>query len=354
MDFTLELVRQLVDDDHGLREQWRARWKKIKLHQRRAASARKGRKHPSLPKPHEGAAVAPDDGHHPPSDLAEHVLAQAREEADQILEAARAEARTILESAREQADEISRSAKKMLLDAGSLGGHLLPDSAQLRARESLRILLVGPPAGGKGTQRAFLSRELGIPSVHLGDLYRKNIIEGTDLGVKVKSFIEAGLLIPDEIVLGILSERLADPDVHGGFLLDGVPRNLVEAEMIDEILALEAKRVDVALDFEIPREEAFKRLVGRRICTRDSSHVAHLAYAAPKRYGVCDVCGGDLALRADDSRRVIGQRWDVWNDVRKPIIQKYRGEGRLVTISGLGTIPDVTARAISALAEHFG
>ncbi|MBZ9637931.1 nucleoside monophosphate kinase [Streptomyces sp. PSKA30] len=215
----------------------------------------------------------------------------------------------------------------------------------------MRIVLMGPPGGGKGTQHRFLTKELGVPSVHLGDLLRRNITEGTDTGIAVKRYIDQGLLIPDELLIELLRPRLAEPDAERGFLLDGLPRNLAQAELIDEILALDAKSVDVVLDIEIPREEAFKRYAGRRICTRDSSHVSHTTYAPTKRYGICDVCGGRLALRQDDSREIIGMRWEAWESSAPPIIEKYKTEGRVTLISGLGPVLDVTERAVNAIAE---
>jgi adenylate kinase len=354
MEFTLELVRQLVGDDRGIREQWRERWKQVKVHQRRASATRKSAQRLTTAELDANiqAGERSTEGNRSPISPAERTPTEAHHEANQTLEAARSEAEEILKSAREQADEILRSAEAMLRKV-KFESQVIAATDYLRTRKSLRIALVGPPAGGKGTQSVFLSNQLGVPSVHLGTLFRKHILEGTNLGVAAKGFLDVGNLIPDEITIAMVSERLADADVDRGFLLDGVPRNLIQAEMIDELLALKAQKIDVALDIEIPRAEALKRIVGRRICTRDPFHVSHAHYAPPKRYGVCDVCGGDLALREDDQRMVIGARWDLWNESSRPVIQKYEAEGRLAIMSGLGKLPDVTARAIVELAERL-
>jgi adenylate kinase len=354
MEFTLELVRQLVGDDRGAREQWRERWKQVKVHQRRASAARKSGQRLETPEldPSTQAIEQSAEGNGHPRPRVERTATDAHLEATQTLEAAHSEANAILESAREQADEILRAANAVLRQA-KFESQVIAATNYLRTRKSLRIALVGPPAGGKGTQSAFLSHQLGVPSVHLGTLFRQHILEGSDLGIAAKGFLDAGKLIPDEVTIAMVSGRLADADVDRGFLLDGVPRNLIQAEMIDELLALKAQKIDVALDIEIPKEEAFKRIVGRRICTRDVFHVAHAHFAPPKRYGVCDVCGGDLALRENDQRKAIEARWNFWDESSRPVIQKYETEGRIAIMSGLGRLQDVTAHAIVALAERL-
>ncbi|WP_369688992.1 nucleoside monophosphate kinase [Streptomyces sp. Wb2n-11] len=350
MEFTLELVRQLVGDDARIREDWRERWKKAKLHQRRAANALKSARRAPWPKDLAEAAPARELPL-PPPELAERVLEKAREEAVQMLAAARSEAETLLATARAQAEATLLSAKEVLIAAQSEEqGASVP---KLRSRKALRIVLVGPPASGKGTQKAFLSQELEIPAVHIGDLFRAHVHAQTELGATVKRCIESGNLIPDEVFVTMLSERLAEPDVHRGFILDGVPRSITQAQKVDELLALEGKKIDVALDLEIPNEEIFKRMAGRRICLKDSTHVFHTDYMPAKQYGVCDVCGGGLALRDADSRRVIGSRLELWSHSTVPVIRKYQTEGRLITISGLGKVRDVTERAIAALSAHL-
>ncbi|MEU2588641.1 nucleoside monophosphate kinase [Streptomyces avermitilis] len=221
-------------------------------------------------------------------------------------------------------------------------------------REHSRIVLVGPPGSGKGTQAPFLSKLLEVPLVYVGELFRSNVSGGTKLGKQAAKFMNRGQLIPDEVILGMLSERLSDPDTQHGFLLDGLPRNLNQAEAIDALLAQTSAKIDAALNIDVGRDEAFRRLVGRRICKNASSHLAHIMYSAPKQYGVCDLCGSPLYLREDDTRQVIGQRWDVWKAQSEPVVQKYGAEGILITISGVGTVSGITERATSALSAYFG
>ncbi|MEV8064478.1 nucleoside monophosphate kinase [Streptomyces antimycoticus] len=336
LDFTLELIRQLAGSDQGLREQWRERWKRVKLHQRQAVAHRK--RSQSLPR---GLASSSQNG---PS--AAHL------EAERIIKEAQAEAESIIESARIRADEMTESATQLLLNATESGN--IPAAARLRLREHSRIFLAGPPGSGKGTQGPFLSKLLEVPHVHIGDLFRSNVAGRTKLGMKVMKHMRRGELVPDEVTLGMVAERLQDPDTQHGFLLDGLPRNLNQAEAVDDLLATTSGKVDAVLNVDISREESFRRLVGRRVCRNDSSHVAHIMYATPHKYGICDVCNGPLYLREDDTRHTIGARWDVWHAQTEPVVRKYGAEGVLIPISGIGTVSDITERAITALNAYFG
>ncbi|MFG2553480.1 adenylate kinase [Streptomyces sp. NPDC048581] len=213
----------------------------------------------------------------------------------------------------------------------------------------MRIVLVGPPGAGKGTQAAFLAKNLSIPHISTGDLFRANISQQTELGKLAKSYMDAGNLVPDEVTIGMAKDRMEKPDAEGGFLLDGFPRNVSQAEALDEMLQSEGMKLDAVLDLEVPEEEVVKRIAGRRVCRRDSSHVFHVTYSQPKQEGVCDACGGELYQRDDDSEETVRKRLEVYHTQTEPIIDYYKAQGLVVTISALGKVDEVTARAMEAL-----
>ncbi|MEW2547993.1 adenylate kinase [Streptomyces sp. NPDC047002] len=213
----------------------------------------------------------------------------------------------------------------------------------------MRIVLVGPPGAGKGTQAAYLAKNLSIPHISTGDLFRANISQGTPLGKKAKEYIDAGDLVPDEVTIGMARDRMAQPDAESGFLLDGFPRNVAQAVALDEALREDGTTLDAVLDLEVPEDEVVKRIAGRRICRKDSAHVFHVTYNPPRAEGVCDVCGGELYQRADDSEETVRKRLEVYHTQTEPIVDYYRAQGLVVTISALGKVTDVTERAMSAL-----
>jgi adenylate kinase len=213
----------------------------------------------------------------------------------------------------------------------------------------MRIVLVGPPGAGKGTQAQFLARELSIPHISTGDLFRANISQGTDLGVEAQSYMKAGRLVPDSVTIGMAKDRLEQPDAAEGFLLDGFPRNLHQAEALDEYLASRAIGLDAVLDLEVPEDEVVKRIAGRRICRNDSSHVFHVVYDPPKADAVCDKCGGELYQREDDAEEIVRKRLEEYHNQTEPIIGYYGRQGLVETISALGKVGDVTERALDAL-----
>ncbi|MEU8524199.1 MULTISPECIES: adenylate kinase [Streptomyces] len=213
----------------------------------------------------------------------------------------------------------------------------------------MRIVLVGPPGAGKGTQAAFLAKNLDIPHISTGDLFRANISQGTELGLKAKAFMDAGDLVPDEVTIGMAKDRMEQPDAANGFLLDGFPRNVAQAEALDVVLKAEDMQLDAVLDLEVPEDEVVKRIAGRRICRNDSAHVFHVTYNAPKTEGVCDVCGGELFQRSDDSEETVRKRLEVYHTQTEPIIDYYRAQNLVVTISALGKVDEVTAKAMAAL-----
>ncbi|MGX1795833.1 adenylate kinase [Streptomyces albidoflavus] len=213
----------------------------------------------------------------------------------------------------------------------------------------MRIVLVGPPGAGKGTQAAFLAKNLSIPHISTGDLFRANISQGTELGKQAKSYMDAGNLVPDEVTIGMAEDRMAQADAANGFLLDGFPRNVSQAKALDESLKAQGVALDAVLDLEVPEDEVVKRIAGRRICRNDSSHVFHVEYSKPKTEGVCDVCGGELYQRADDKEETVRKRLEVYHNETEPIIDHYKAQGLVVTISALGKVDEVTARAMAAL-----
>ncbi|MCB8904078.1 MULTISPECIES: adenylate kinase [unclassified Streptomyces] len=213
----------------------------------------------------------------------------------------------------------------------------------------MRIVLVGPPGAGKGTQAAFLAKNLDIPHISTGDLFRANISQGTELGLKAKAFMDAGDLVPDEVTIGMAKDRMEQQDAVNGFLLDGFPRNVAQAEALDVVLKAEDMQLDAVLDLEVPEDEVVKRIAGRRICRNDSAHVFHVEYNAPKTEGVCDACGGELYQRADDSEETVRKRLEVYHTQTEPIIDYYRAQNLVVTISALGKVDEVTAKAMAAL-----
>ncbi|MCX4583456.1 adenylate kinase [Streptomyces sp. NBC_01481] len=213
----------------------------------------------------------------------------------------------------------------------------------------MRIVLVGPPGAGKGTQAAYLAKNLSIPHISTGDLFRANISQGTELGLQAKAYMDAGDLVPDEVTIGMAKDRMEQPDAANGFLLDGFPRNVSQAEALDAMLKSEGMTLDAVLDLEVPEDEVVKRIAGRRICRNDSGHVFHVTYSPSKHEGVCDICGGDLYQRDDDSEETVRRRLEVYHTQTEPIIDYYRAQNLVVTISALGKVTDVTQRAMDAL-----
>jgi adenylate kinase len=215
----------------------------------------------------------------------------------------------------------------------------------------VRVVLVGPPGAGKGTQAHFIASHLAIPRISTGDIFRYNVTEQTDLGTKAKEYMDRGDLVPDEVTVAMVRDRLAEDDAQEGFLLDGFPRNVPQAETLKKILAEMDARLTVVLELVVDEDEVVRRLSGRRIC-RVCQRVWHELYEPPSREGVCDDCGGELFQRDDDKEEVIRHRIVVYNTQTAPLVAFYAEEGVLVGIDATGPVGEVTSRALGALASY--
>lgn len=212
----------------------------------------------------------------------------------------------------------------------------------------MKILLMGPPGAGKGTQAEKLTELFSIPHISTGDMFRKAQEEGTELGLKAKSYMEQGLLVPDEVTIGIVRERLAEDDCKAGFLLDGFPRTVQQADALDKILVDLGTKLDAALNIEVPKEFLIERLTGRRICKKCKA-TYHVSFNAPKVENVCDKCGGELYQRADDTIETVGNRLDVYEEQTAPLIDYYSKKQLLVPIDGSQAMEKVLADIRTAL-----
>jgi adenylate kinase len=212
----------------------------------------------------------------------------------------------------------------------------------------VRIVLVGPPGAGKGTQAQFIASHLAIPKISTGDIFRSNVTTGTELGRQAKSFMDRGDLVPDEITIAMVNARLAEDDAQAGFLLDGFPRNLPQAERLKKVLAEWDTRLDLVLELVVDDDEVVRRLSGRRTCRR-CGHVWHALFDPPARPETCDDCGGELFQRDDDREETIRHRIDVYEQQTAPLISFYADEGILMGIDATGPVEEVTDRALSAL-----
>ena len=216
----------------------------------------------------------------------------------------------------------------------------------------MRLVLVGPPGAGKGTQAEFISAHLGVPKISTGDIFRANVSQGTPLGREAKKFMDAGDLVPDEITVGMVRDRLAEDDAGKGFLLDGFPRNVPQARTLDDLLLEAGTPLDVVLELVVDDDEVVRRLSGRRTC-RNCGHIWHLDFDPPSAEGVCDICGGELFQRDDDKPETIRHRLEVYYEQTAPLVGYYAEAGVLVGIDAMGPVDDVTERALAAL-RPFG
>lgn len=212
----------------------------------------------------------------------------------------------------------------------------------------MNLLIMGPPGAGKGTQAEVLAKELNITTISTGDMFRAAIKEGTEMGKKAKEYMDMGELVPDSVVVGIVKDRLSQPDCARGFLLDGFPRTVVQAEALDETLESMGRTLDGVINIFVPREKIIDRLTGRRIC-RECGASYHVQYNPPEKEGVCGACGGELYQRSDDNEAVVNNRLDIYESKTEPLIDYYARRNLLREVNGDQDIEKVLSDILNIL-----
>lgn len=211
------------------------------------------------------------------------------------------------------------------------------------------IILLGPPGAGKGTQAKKISEKFSLPHISTGDMLRDNIIRNTALGIKAKSYMDKGELVPDDLLLDIIKVRLSEPDCSSGFLLDGYPRTLAQADALGKILDNTGKEIDVVLNIHVDDEELINRLSGRRMCSCGASY--HVLFNPPKKEGICDSCNGELYQRNDDTPETVKNRLAAYKKLTEPLIDYYNKKALLRTIDGGKDIPGIFGDIAKVLEE---
>jgi adenylate kinase len=214
----------------------------------------------------------------------------------------------------------------------------------------LNLILLGPPGAGKGTQAERLREDFGLPHISTGDMLRAQVAAGSELGVKAKRYMDAGELVPDEVIIGMIVERVSDTDAGDGFLLDGFPRNEVQADALAQALGGLDRRLTAVLAIEVPDEELIRRLSGRRVCVKNPAHIYHVELDPPKHEGICDQDGSRLIQRDDDREETIRRRLEVYHRQTEPLIGYYEGTGQLRSFDGRRSPDEVHDRIRATLA----
>ena len=214
----------------------------------------------------------------------------------------------------------------------------------------MNVILLGPPGAGKGTQAARIVEKYGVPHISTGDIFRANIKAGTELGKRAQEYMNRGELVPDDLVIEIATTRLLADDCAEGFLLDGFPRTVYQAEKLDEFLAAHGSKIDKVLDIAVEKEELMVRLTGRRVCKACGASY-HVVNIPPKKEGICDVCGGPLVQRADDNAETVANRIEVYEAQTMPLIEYYEKAGNIAHIDGATGLESVFADIVKALGE---
>ena len=217
----------------------------------------------------------------------------------------------------------------------------------------MRLVLIGPPGAGKGTQAHFIASHLSVPRISTGDIFRYNVTNHTELGAMAKEYMDRGDLVPDEVTVAMVRDRLAEDDAKEGFLLDGFPRNVPQAETLKKLLAEMDVKLTVVLELDVVEDEVVRRLSGRRTCRR-CERVWHVLYDPPASDGICDDCGGELFQRDDDKEEVIRHRLEVYKSQTEPLVAFYAEEGILAVIDAAGPVEEITSRALAALEPYTG
>lgn len=212
----------------------------------------------------------------------------------------------------------------------------------------MKIIMLGAPGAGKGTQAKMIAEKYGIPHISTGDIFRANIKNGTELGMKAKSFMDKGELVPDELTVSMLLDRVGQPDCRDGYVLDGFPRTIPQAEELDKALSERKEQIDFAVDVDVPDGNIVKRMSGRRACLKCGA-TYHMEHIPPKKEGICDSCGSDLVLRDDDKAETVLKRLQVYHDQTQPLIDFYTRKGILKTVDGTRDMKDVFAAIVEIL-----
>ena len=212
----------------------------------------------------------------------------------------------------------------------------------------MNVILLGPPGAGKGTQAKRLVEKYHIPQVSTGDMLRAALKEGTPLGLEAKKYMDAGGLVPDSVVIGLVKERIQKSDASGGYMLDGFPRTVAQARELDDILSTLGQKIDHVVSVEVPSSELMGRLTGRRTC-RSCGAGFHVMFDPPKKEGVCDKCGGELYQRSDDNEATVKSRLDTYEEQTKPLIDYYQKLDKLRRIDGVGKMDDILQRITTLL-----
>ena len=214
----------------------------------------------------------------------------------------------------------------------------------------MKIIMLGAPGAGKGTQAKQIADRYNIPHISTGDIFRANIKNGTELGKKAKEFMDQGLLVPDELTCDLVMDRIQQDDCKNGFILDGFPRTIPQAEALTAALDHINQKMDFAIDVDVPDENIVRRMGGRRACVGCGA-TYHLEYAPTRQEGICDVCGGELILRDDDKPETVLKRLGVYHEQTQPLIEYYTNQGILKTVDGTVDMEDVFAAIVSILGE---
>ena len=212
----------------------------------------------------------------------------------------------------------------------------------------MKIIMLGAPGAGKGTQAKKIAEKCGIPHISTGDIFRANIKNGTELGKKAKTYMDQGLLVPDELVCDLVVDRIQQDDCKKGYILDGFPRTIPQAESLDKALQAIGEKMDYAIDVEVPDENIVKRMGGRRACVGCGA-TYHLVYAPTKKEGICDACGGELILRDDDKPETVQKRLSVYHEQTQPLIDYYKNQGILREVDGAVDMEDVFKEILNIL-----
>lgn len=210
----------------------------------------------------------------------------------------------------------------------------------------MKLILLGAPGAGKGTQAEIISEKYNIPTISTGNIIRAALKNGTEMGLKAKSYIDAGNLVPDDVVIGIIKERLAEDDCENGYILDGFPRTIPQAEALDNM----GFGIDAALSIEVADEEIVKRMSGRRVCEKCGCSY-HMEYKKPATDGICDACGGALVTRKDDEPDTVIDRLDIYHKTTEPLKSYYKNQGKLIIVEGQPEVEDTTKFVLAALSE---